>query len=260
MSVDATTTSVGRPCATSRANVGPERNARRSGPTAGIVSATTCDMRRSDSSSMPLVAMTTIASRGRTGASMLETARRWVDGVTRITISAPDTAAAMSDDAPMVCGSASPGRKAELMCARLISSATSRSNAHNITSCSSRARWAASAVPQAPEPTTANPAMAAPYSADRGRGECVPVARVLATSAAGGWRSLGLAVQPLDHRRRARADVRLVRVGGDRAHELLHVRAAEMLCGDGQRLIVHPTHRILYGLGEGGIRFDGLDA
>src|SRR5262249_38636740 len=82
-----------------------------------------------------------------------------VEGGTRSTTAAPDTAAAMSCDAPMVWGSASPGRNAELMCVLQISSATSRSNAHSITSCSSRARCAASAVPQAPEPTTAKRAM-----------------------------------------------------------------------------------------------------
>src|SRR5262249_1478882 len=179
-----------------------------------------------------------------------------VEGGTRSTTAAPDTAAAMSCDAPMVWGSASPGRNAELMCVLQISSATSRSNAHSITSCSSRARWAASAVPQAPEPTTANRAMAAQYSVGRGRGECTPVTG-LATSAAG-CRTLG--VQVLDHRGRARADGRLARVGGDRAHELLDVRAAEMLRGHREGVIIHAAHGVLHGLGERGIRLDGLDA
>src|SRR5207247_1119424 len=83
MSLEATTTSVGKPRATSRAKLGPERNASRSAPTAGMVSASTSDMSLSVRSSIPLVATTTSASRGRTCAMAAETERRCWEGVHR---------------------------------------------------------------------------------------------------------------------------------------------------------------------------------
>src|SRR5947208_530737 len=153
--LEATTTSVGRPWATSRAKVGPERKASRSGSRSGIVSSRTIDISLSVRSSMPFVATTTIASRRTPGAASVDTARRWLDGGTRTTRSALAATCGASADARMVSGSETSGRYGEFVCRVAISSATSGSYAHIVTACSSRARWQASAVPQAPEPTTA---------------------------------------------------------------------------------------------------------
>jgi len=107
---DATTTSVGRPWATSRAKVGPERKARRSGSRAGIVSSSTVDISLRVRSSMPFVATTTTASRRTPGAASVDTARRWLDGGTRTTTSPFAAASLASAAARMVSGSVTSGR------------------------------------------------------------------------------------------------------------------------------------------------------
>src|SRR5262245_51258853 len=122
-------------------------------------------------SSIPLAATTTTASRGIAAAIAVETARMWADGGARTTTSAPATTAAASCEARMASGSVMSGKKGVLVWRWVISSATSRSNAHIATSCSSRATCAASAVPQAPEPTIAKRAMGGPYICRRVRGE-----------------------------------------------------------------------------------------
>jgi len=107
---DATTTSVGRPQATSRAKVGPERKARRSGSRSGIVSSSTIDMSFSVRSSIPFVATTTSASLRTPGAASVDTARRWLEGGTRTTTSPLAATSRASADARMVSGSETSGR------------------------------------------------------------------------------------------------------------------------------------------------------
>ena len=99
-----------------------------------MVSASTCDMSLSDPSSIPLVATTTTASGATAAAIAAETARRWPDGGTSTTTSASATTVAASCDARMLSGSTTPCRNGVLVCCRVISSATSRSNAHITTS------------------------------------------------------------------------------------------------------------------------------
>jgi hypothetical protein len=71
-----------------------------------------------------------------------------------MTISDSATAAPASAWALMPDGSSMPARYGVLVCRRVISSATSGSNAHMRTSWPTRDAWLASAVPHAPAPTT----------------------------------------------------------------------------------------------------------
>lgn len=104
---------------------------------------------------MPLVATTMTASLRSTGATRRDTRRRCSEGGTSTTSSASLTTALMSVDARSAVGSWMPGRNVTFWCRSLTSAATSSSFAHIVTSWSSRAAWLASAVPQAPAPTTA---------------------------------------------------------------------------------------------------------
>ena len=96
--VEATTTAVGIPRATSSAKLGPESTA--IGWPTPISSAITCDIRSSESVSRPLVALTRIAPLRSSGAALRSTWRMPCDGTAAMTIGA--SASVVSSEAVAV--------------------------------------------------------------------------------------------------------------------------------------------------------------
>ena len=143
---------MGWPSATSCAKLGPD-----SAPT-GIVSpavfsAITCVMRRSVPFSTPLVALTTIWPARMCGIRRDSVERRNSEGITETMMSAGATAA-LSPVTVMAGGSLKPGRNCTFSPASTISFAASGLCAQMVTGRPLRDSERASAVPQAPEPST----------------------------------------------------------------------------------------------------------
>ena len=149
-----TSTAVGSPRATSAAKLGPESTT--TGCPAVASSPITCDMRCSESVSSPLVALTRTAAAGSDEATARATAPQAVrghreDDDRRRPAAPPAAAPPASRDR----GDRPPGDTAGSRASRAISATSSGSRAHSRTSCPTRARWIASAVPQLPAPSTA---------------------------------------------------------------------------------------------------------
>src|SRR5439155_7224574 len=151
-SVHATTAAVGRPSATSRANVGPDNAATGA---SGQVSVSSSVMRTWRCGSSPFVAETIGRRRGNAGAAPFTTLPKNSDGTATTTTSAPSSACSTWPVAMTRGGSATPGRNQGFSRVRPINSRSSGSRTHSRTSRPVRPRWVASAVPQLPAPTTA---------------------------------------------------------------------------------------------------------
>src|SRR2546422_2311474 len=151
----AATTAVGWRAYTSRANDGPERTA--IGVSFGSASANTHDGVARRSGSRPLDTLTTSAPRLIWPRARVMTSRTAWDGAADTTTSAPRTAAVRSPSAVTAGASAAPGRNMWFRCSRFTLSTTSGSRAQRVTVSTPplRASRSASAVPQAPPPTTA---------------------------------------------------------------------------------------------------------
>src|SRR5690606_28436757 len=144
---------VGICCATSSAKLGPDRYA--VGVPRGSTWASTWAIVLSRSCSMPLDALTTIASGCRYSAACAMIPRTCCAGLTETTTVAPRTASASDGVARSEGASATPCRYFGFSCRASIASATSGSNDQSTTSSPLRASRSASAVPQLPAPTTA---------------------------------------------------------------------------------------------------------
>src|SRR5438874_8256032 len=151
----AATTAVGWRAYTSRANDGPDSTA--IGASFGSTSANTHDGVASRSGSRPLDTLTTNAPRPIWPRARVMTSRTAWDGAADTTTSAPRTAAVRSPSAVRAGASAAPGRNMWFRCSRFTLATTSGSRAQRVTVSTPplRASKSASAVPQAPPPTTA---------------------------------------------------------------------------------------------------------
>src|SRR3990170_7731467 len=159
------TAAVGRPSATSRANVGPESAAMRA---RGKRSAITSLIRRGRSGSKPFVALTIGTSSG-TGSSRASVAAKNSEGTTMTIRLAPRATAASSPVTSTSAGSSMSARYHGLRRVSRMPATTSGSRAQSRTGVPPRARWTASAVPQLPPPTsaiTASRGLAAPLLAE----------------------------------------------------------------------------------------------
>src|SRR5581483_8337842 len=148
--VDAIVTAVGSPRATSAAKLGPDRIA---GTAAGAHSAMISVMNLCVPRSMPLAQATKGTAAGRSFAAEPATARIACAGTTARTASAR-TASARSRVSPIRSSSFTPGRKRLSRLADKCSEFLA-SNSHNVTSRPARAQVSASAVTQAPPPSSA---------------------------------------------------------------------------------------------------------
>src|SRR5256885_154906 len=151
----AATTAVGWRAYTSRANEGPDNTA--IGVSLGRTSANTHEGVERRSGSRPLDTLTTNAPRPTWPRAWVMTWRTAWDGAADTTTSAPRTAAARSATAATPGAKAAPGRNIWFKCSRFTLSTTSGSRAQRVTVSTPplRASRSASAVPQAPPPTTA---------------------------------------------------------------------------------------------------------
>src|SRR6266513_479432 len=151
----AATTAVGWRAYTSRANEGPDNTA--IGVSLGRTSANTHEGVERRSGSRPLDTLTTNAPRPTWPSACVMTWRTAWDGAADTTTSAPRTAAARSATAATPGARAAPGRNIWFKCSRFTLSTTSGSRAQRVTVSTPplRASRSASAVPQAPPPTTA---------------------------------------------------------------------------------------------------------
>src|SRR5438552_2871003 len=151
----AATTAVGWRAYTSRANEGPDNTA--IAVSLGRTSANTHEGVERRSGSRPLDTLTTKAPRPTWPRTWVMTWRTAWDGAADTTTSAPRTAAARSATAATPGARAAPGRNIWFKCSRFTLSTTSGSRAQRVTVSTPplRASRSASAVPQAPPPTTA---------------------------------------------------------------------------------------------------------
>ena len=158
---EATTVAVGSPRAISRARLGPETTANRSGLRPSS-SAQTCDIRASVPRSRPLTRETTTASGARSARTVRSVSRTCCAGTATTTTPAPRTASAASVTARTQVGRVMPGRYSGFSCRSVMASATSARRDH-ITISDARAdsglvlspRTRAKADPQLPAPRTA---------------------------------------------------------------------------------------------------------
>ena len=152
LSDEAASTAAGSPRATSAAKLGPDRTT--TGRLAAVSSAMTCDIRCSDSTSSPFVALTTTARGGRHGAAVRTTARKPWEGtatIDELRVVERGRAETSRRDAWRATrrrpGSAgSPASRDHLVDERVDCEPTGAQSRP------SRARWTASAVPQLPAP------------------------------------------------------------------------------------------------------------
>src|SRR5439155_13726129 len=151
----AATTAVGWRAYTSRANEGPDNTA--IGVSFGRTSANTHEGVERRSGSRPLDTLTTKAPRPTLPRAWVMTWRTAWEGAADTTTSAPRTAAARSASAATPGARAAPGRNMWFRCSRFTLATTSGSRAQRVTVSTPplRASKSASAVPQAPPPTTA---------------------------------------------------------------------------------------------------------
>src|SRR5438094_716255 len=151
----AATTALGSRWYPSCANEGPDSTA--SCAPRGRTSPSTQEGVAKRSGSSPFDTLTTSAPRRNTEEARAITSRTTWDGADETTTSASRTTLSRSPLARRVGPRVAPGRNTWLTCSRLMLSTTSGSRAHNVTDSTPplRASRSASAVPQAPPPTTA---------------------------------------------------------------------------------------------------------